>query len=74
MRQVLSVVADVSDRHASPLVARRRPGDPAAVVADVSAIRRDLGWTARRDLVETVRSAWSAWQASAHRRSGLIPA
>ena len=36
----------------------RRPGDPAAVVADARRIAADLGWRARHDLEEMVRSAW----------------
>jgi UDP-glucose 4-epimerase len=37
-----------------------RPGDPAWAVGDVSAIARDLGWRASRDLTDCVVSAWSA--------------
>lgn len=48
---------------AVPEVRGRRPGDPAAVVADVRRIARELGWTARRDLDATLRSAWSAARA-----------
>jgi len=39
----------------------RRAGDPVSVIADVSAAARILHWTSKRDLDETVRSAWNAW-------------
>ncbi|MER7273967.1 UDP-glucose 4-epimerase GalE [Dactylosporangium sp. NPDC000244] len=35
-----------------------RPGDPAAVVADVRRIEAELGWRARHTLDDAVRSAW----------------
>ncbi len=44
-------------------VAPRRPGDPAAYFADPAKIETDLGWKARLDLEEMVRSAWDGWQA-----------
>jgi UDP-glucose 4-epimerase len=44
-------------------VAPRRPGDPAAYFADPTKIETDLGWKARLDLEEMVRSAWDGWQA-----------
>jgi UDP-glucose 4-epimerase len=40
----------------------RRPGDPAALVADAGAIRRELGWTPKLTrLDDIVASAW-AWE------------
>jgi len=46
---------------ALPAVMRpRRPGDPAAVVADVSSIATDLGWRARHDLDDILDSAVAA--------------
>jgi UDP-glucose 4-epimerase len=42
--------------------AGRRPGDPAALVADAGAIRRELGWSPRvPHLDEIVASAWE-WE------------
>ena len=40
-----------------PVVAPRRAGDPAVVVADVARIRRELGWQARHDLDAILHSA-----------------
>lgn len=43
----------------------RRPGDYAEVFSDPSKIRRELGWTARYNLQESLSIAWK-WQ-KAHR-------
>lgn len=46
----------------------RRPGDPAALVADPSLARTELGWAPRRsDLGTIVRTAWE-WHRRAHPR------
>jgi UDP-arabinose 4-epimerase len=39
----------------------RRPGDYAEVYSDPSKIRRDLGWSARYNLDESLSIAWK-WQ------------
>ena len=49
------------------MVAPRRAGDPARVVASAELIRRELGWTAAHGLEEMVASAWAGWQAQAAR-------
>jgi UDP-glucose 4-epimerase len=38
--------------------ARRRPGDPAILVASAQRIQSDLVWQARRDLRAIVADAW----------------
>lgn len=62
---VREVVAAVERVSGAPLPARegpRRPGDPAALVADPSKIKRTLHWTPRHDdLDEIVRTAL-AWE------------
>jgi UDP-glucose 4-epimerase len=45
-------------------VVGRRPGDPARIVGDPSLAAADLGWTAKHDLDDMVRTAWHAWQSS----------
>ena len=42
-------------------IAPRRAGDVTAVWADCSLANRELGWTARRSLDDTLRSAWE-WE------------
>jgi UDP-glucose 4-epimerase len=46
---------------APPAITRpRRPGDPAAVVADVSLIADELGWRARHTLDDILDSVIAA--------------
>ncbi|MCL2803451.1 MAG: UDP-glucose 4-epimerase GalE [Micrococcales bacterium] len=46
----------------NPQVTARRPGDPAALVGDVTRINQVFGWQASYDLKGMVDSAWRAWQ------------
>lgn len=39
-------------------IADRRPGDIASCYADASKAKRELGWTAKRDLIAMCRDAW----------------
>ena len=41
-------------------ITEARAGDPARLCADVSRIEKTLGWKAKHDLKEIVRSAWAA--------------
>ena len=59
--EVLEVIARVTGRDTTPLLVDRRPGDPARIVAAVDRIRDGLGFTARHDLEQMVRSAWAGW-------------
>ena len=58
--QVLDVLREVSGVDFAHEVLPRRPGDPARVVGRVERIAAELGWTARRDVVATLGSAWEA--------------
>jgi UDP-glucose 4-epimerase len=69
VREVVDMVAEVIGIELDPVYADRRPGDPASVVADTSRIRQLLGWQARYDLADMVRSAWQAEQARAEQAS-----
>jgi UDP-glucose 4-epimerase len=60
--EVLEQIARTTGYQVTPRVGPRRPGDPAALVADVSRIRDVLGWTASRDLADMVESAWAGWE------------
>ncbi|MGD6776288.1 UDP-glucose 4-epimerase GalE [Sutcliffiella horikoshii] len=39
-------------------IADRRPGDIASFYADASKAKRELGWTAKRDIIAMCRDAW----------------
>lgn len=60
VREVLDMVAEVTDYAVEPRVLPRRPGDPASVVADAGRIERTLGWQAQHDLRSMIESAWRA--------------
>jgi UDP-glucose 4-epimerase len=65
VRDMIAVIRRVTGTDdqpwAEPVVAPRRPGDPARVVASAETIRRALGWTARHDVEDMVASAWAGW-------------
>ena len=60
VRQIMSTIAEVTGIDFTPVLAPRRAGDPARIVASGELAARDLGWTMRHDLTDMVRSAWEA--------------
>ena len=60
--EVFATVREVTGIDFTVDVVGRRAGDPAAYFADATKIGKELGWTARLDLADMVRSAWDAWQ------------
>jgi len=60
--QIMDAVRRVTGIEFEPVIADRRPGDPARIVASGELAARDLGWANRHDLDAMVRSAWEAWQ------------
>jgi UDP-glucose 4-epimerase len=60
--QMLDSVQRVTGRPVRRRVVDRRPGDPARVVADPSAIATAIGWQAKRDVDDIVDSAWKAYR------------
>jgi UDP-glucose 4-epimerase len=69
VRQVVEAVERATGRRLPIRIQARRPGDPAAVVADSSRLRSELGWGPRYDdLDEIVRHALD-WEA----RAGVVP-
>ena len=59
------VTGTADEPWSEPVVASRRAGDPARVVASAERIRRELGWTAAHGIEEMVASAWAGWCAQA---------
>jgi UDP-glucose 4-epimerase len=66
VREMIDVIRQVTrtagEDWADPVVAARRPGDPARVVASADRIRSELGWRARYGVEEMVASAWAGWR------------
>jgi len=59
VREVIRAVEEVGGRKVPVEIGPRRPGDPAVLVADPAAIKRDLGWTPRyAELRKIVETAW----------------
>jgi len=64
VREVVSAVERVSGKTLNVIVAPRRSGDTARVIADASAIRKDLGWTPRYDDLDAIITHALAWERS----------
>jgi UDP-glucose 4-epimerase len=63
VRQVIDAVQRVSGHTLQVVHQPRRPGDPATLTADPSKIKRELGWQAQVQDVETmIESAWRWFQ------------
>lgn len=63
--QIMDAVARGTGIHFDPVIAPRRPGDPARIVASGALAARDLDWANRHTLDDMVASAWAAWQRAA---------
>ncbi|MFE2526692.1 UDP-glucose 4-epimerase GalE [Streptomyces sp. NPDC059382] len=60
VREVVDTVRRVTGREIPEVVAPRRPGDPAVLVASARTARERLGWTpTRSDLTNIVTDAWN---------------
>jgi UDP-glucose 4-epimerase len=59
---------EVTGIKVAAVIAARRSGDPAVLVASPVKIGRDLGWKPRADLGNIVRSAWQ-WHSKSRRPS-----
>ncbi|WKE68622.1 UDP-glucose 4-epimerase GalE [Streptomyces sp. WP-1] len=62
VRELITIVGEVSGDRREPVVEPRRPGDAPRAVASAERAARELGWRARRDVHEMVRSAWEGWR------------
>ena len=60
VREVIAALSDALGRPIDAVVGDRRQGDPARLVADVTAARQDLGWKAEYGLKEIAQSSVEA--------------
>lgn len=58
VRELAALTAATAGVNVEPMIAARRDGDPAETVADVTRIRRELGWSARLGIRDIVESAF----------------
>jgi len=63
VKEVIDTCEKVTGRKANVMIAERRAGDPARLVASAEKIHKALGWKAERNLEEIIASAW-AWHQS----------
>jgi UDP-glucose 4-epimerase len=61
VRELITVIGEVSGDRRAPVVEARRPGDAPRAVASAARAADALGWTARRGVREMVESAWLGW-------------
>ena len=62
VRQIMTTIAEVTGIDFDPVIAPRRTGDPARIVASGELAARDLGWSMTHSLRDMVASAWEAQQ------------
>ncbi|MET9128147.1 UDP-glucose 4-epimerase GalE [Streptomyces sp. NPDC004528] len=62
VRELITLVAEVSGDATEPVVEPRRPGDAPRAVASAALAARELDWSARRGVREMVTSAWDGWR------------
>ncbi|MGW0288775.1 UDP-glucose 4-epimerase GalE [Streptomyces tuirus] len=62
VRELITVIGEVTGDRRPPLVEERRPGDAPRAVASAARAAEELGWTARRGVREMTESAWRGWQ------------
>ncbi|MBT1090443.1 UDP-glucose 4-epimerase GalE [Streptomyces sp. Tu102] len=62
VRELITVIGEVSGDRRPAVVEPRRPGDAPRAVASAGLAADQLGWTARRGVREMVESAWAGWQ------------
>ncbi|MFE1292981.1 UDP-glucose 4-epimerase GalE [Streptomyces sp. NPDC058751] len=61
VRELVTLIAEVTRNPVAPVVEPRRPGDAPRAVASAALAADELGWSARRDVREMVESAWRGW-------------
>ncbi|MFF4799403.1 UDP-glucose 4-epimerase GalE [Streptomyces sp. NPDC001351] len=61
VRELITVIGEVTGERRPALVEGRRPGDAPRAVASAARAAQELGWTARRGVPEMVESAWRGW-------------
>ncbi|MGW7380869.1 UDP-glucose 4-epimerase GalE [Streptomyces sp. NPDC054794] len=62
VRELISVIGEVTGDRRAPVVEGRRPGDAPRAVASAARAAEELGWRARRTVPEMVDSAWRGWR------------
>ncbi|WP_405529503.1 UDP-glucose 4-epimerase GalE [Streptomyces canus] len=61
VREMVTVIGEVTGDRRPAVVEPRRPGDAPASVASAARAAETLGWSARRGVREMIDSAWRGW-------------
>jgi UDP-glucose 4-epimerase len=61
VREMIDRINALTGHALAPVVADRRPGDPARVVASADRVTAELGWKARYGVEDMITSAWAGW-------------
>jgi len=72
VREVIEAVERVSGKHLLVLIAPRRPGDPAAIVANSDRIRGMLGWIPRFDNIDVIVRSALDWEQQLVREASAL--
>ena len=72
VREIISMIGEVTGHDVDPTVLDRRIGDPPRVVASVDSVLRELGWSSRFGLREMISSAWDGWRLRHGEGSALV--
>jgi UDP-glucose 4-epimerase len=60
VREVIRVASEITGREIPVRVGKRRPGDPAVLIASSEKIKNDLGWSpSQQNLHSIIESAWT---------------
>jgi UDP-glucose 4-epimerase len=62
VKEVIDTILEHTGIDLPPVIVPRRPGDPVKLVASAELARREIGWTASRDLQDMIVSAWAGWR------------
>ncbi|MGI5439184.1 UDP-glucose 4-epimerase GalE [Streptomyces shenzhenensis] len=63
VRELITVIGEVTGDRRAPVVEDRRPGDAPRAVASARLAAETLDWRARHGVPEMVESAWRGWRA-----------
>ena len=64
VRQIVDEVKKVTGLPFTEAVMARRAGDPPHLIGSPKRINEEMGWHAKYDVEDIVKSAWDAWQAN----------
>jgi len=56
--EIMKICEEITGKEIDKKIVERREGDPAELVADVNKIYNELGWKAKYDIKDIIKSAW----------------